>query len=87
MTTFDPRDQKTPRLHGSEPNISPRAARASFAFAIIAFSGGAACIMGGHWSPGLILVLAGVAGTMTSLQAWQMPRCMKQRSRDDDHTA
>ncbi len=91
MTLFDPEDQKTQRLHGDAPNVSPRAARASFALAIIALAVGAACIMGGHWRPGLILVLASVAGTMTSIRpmftAWQMRRRMKQRSTDDDHAA
>jgi len=87
MTHFDPEDHKTLRLHCGAPIASTRAAWASFALAIIAFAGGAVCIMGGHWPPGLILVLAGVAGTMTSVQAWQMRRRMRERSPDDDHAA
>ena len=91
MKFFDHGDQKTLRLHCGAPNVSPRAVRASFALAIIAFAVGAACIMGGHWRPGLILVLAGVAGTMTSARpmfsAWQMRRRLRQRSTDDDDAA
>ena len=72
-------------MHCGTPIASTRAARASFALAIIAFACGTACIMGGHWPPGLILVFAGVAGTMTSVQVWQMHGRTRQRSPDDDH--
>lgn len=71
MTLLDPREQKTPKLHCGVPNVSPRAARVSYVLALVAFAGGAVCIMCGHLPPGLILVFAGVAGTMTSVQAWQ----------------
>jgi len=75
------------RLPCGDALISARAARSSFALALIAFAGGIACIMVGHWPPALILVFAGVAGTMTSLQAWQMRGPMSQRNPDDDHAA
>jgi hypothetical protein len=87
MPFFDPESQKPLRLHGDAPNASPRAARVSFALAIIALAVGVACMMGEQWRPGLILVLAGVAGTMTSVQAWQVRRSVRLRSTDDDHAA
>ena len=68
MTLFDPEDQKTEGLHGDAPNY-PRRARASFALAVICLAVGVVCIMYGQWPPGLILVLAAVAGVMT---AWQL---------------
>jgi hypothetical protein len=71
MTHLDPKEPKTPNPHCGVPNVSPRAARVSFVFALVAFAGGTACIMCGHWPPGLILVFAGVAGTMASVQVWQ----------------
>lgn len=78
MTPFDSGDQKTERLHGDAPNY-PRRARASFAFAVLCLAVGVVCIMYGQWPPGLILVLAAVAGAMT---AWQLRTGMKHRSRD-----
>lgn len=71
MTPLDPKERKTPRLHCGVPSVSPRAATGSFVLALIAFAGGTACIMCGHWPPGLILLFAGAAGTMTSVQAWR----------------
>jgi len=91
MTLFNSGDQPTPRLPGDAPNISPRAARTSFALALIALAVGLACIMGEHWRPGLILMFAAVAGTMTSLPsmltARQTRKRTSQQSTDDDHTA
>ena len=87
MTPFDPKDQKTQRWHCGAPNVSNRVVWASFALAIIALAVGIACIMGEQWRPGLILVLAGVVGTMASVQARQMRKRMRQRSPDDDPAA
>ncbi len=91
MTHFDPGDQKTPRGPGAAPNASPRVARASFALAIVALAVGTVGLMGEHWRPGLILVLAGVAGMMTSappmFRAWQMRRGMRPRRTDEDPAA
>ncbi len=71
MIPLDLREQKTTKMHCGVPNVSPRAARVSFVLALVAFAVGTVCIMCGHSPPGLILVFAGVAGTMTSVQAWQ----------------
>ena len=54
-----------------QPDASIQRARASFALALIALVAGVACIIGGQWPPGLILVFAAVAGVMT---AWQLRR-------------
>jgi hypothetical protein len=83
-------DQHPPPFHGKVSNTS-RVAQASFALALIALAVGTACIMGEHWRPGLILILAGVAGTMTSARpmfiAWQTRKRTKQQSTHDDHAA
>jgi hypothetical protein len=55
-------------LPGDAPSASPQAAKVSLALAILAFAGGAICILGQQWPPGIILLLAGVAGTLTSVQ-------------------
>lgn len=63
MTLLDPREQKTPKLHCGVPNVSPRAARGSLIFALVAFTGGAVCIMCEQAAPAAIFSLAGVAGS------------------------
>ncbi len=68
MTPLDPREQKTSELHCGVP--SPRAARVSFVLALVAFAGGAVCIMCEQAAPAVIFSLAGVAGIMTSLRGW-----------------
>ena len=77
MTPLDPSEQKTPELHGGVPNDipSPRAARVSFVLALVAFAGGAVCIVGEQAAPAVIFLLAGVAGIMTSSRAWRKHEC------------
>ncbi len=65
MEPTAPEDQKTQRSHCDPPNVPTRLAWVGLVLAIIAFAVGAGCIIGGQWPPGLILTLAGVAGTMT----------------------
>jgi len=79
-----PQNRMKTNTNAIQPNASARRARASFALAIIALALGAACIMGGQWHLGLILVFAAVAGVMT---AWQMRRRMREQITDDDHAA
>lgn len=66
-TPFDSGDQKLEALHGDSPNYRRRA-RVSFVLAVICLAVGVVCIMYGQWPPGIILVLAAVAGVMTARQ-------------------